>query len=128
MLRGPDGQSGSSVSTLPYRTVVGCANADAETTSGYVKPLNCIFHDAGAGYFTFTISLVQGLSWSSWGSPVAAGSGTLVGNMGFRASATVRLSGLRACPSLAERVYTQAEITAFGQFSFSVTRHLASCV
>jgi hypothetical protein len=117
------------LSVLPYRSVVGCANADAETTSGHVKPLDCIFHDANdTGYFGFTMSLVEGLSWSNWGSPVATASGTYVGNMGYRASATVRLSGLRACPSHAEKVYTQFAVTTYGQFGFTATRRLAGCV
>ncbi len=48
------------VSVLPYVSVVGCVGPDGESTSGHVKPLTCIFHDANAGYFTFTMTIVQG--------------------------------------------------------------------
>jgi hypothetical protein len=104
------------VSIAPTVSVVGCADPNADNTSGKGKPSTCIFHQANTGYFGYTQSLIEGMNWTGWGSPVASTSGTFQGNMDARFSATVRLSGLRACPGLFEKVYTQVSITLYGTF------------
>jgi hypothetical protein len=115
-----------SVSVLPTLKVVDCANPNRDTSSPRVKPSSCIFHQANTGYYGYTMDLLVGLHWNGWGSPVATASGTLVANMGFRASATVRLSRLTACPSLHEAVYRAAKIT--GQGLNPYTWSLPGCV
>ena len=78
------------------------------------KPRTCIFHSANAPFDSADELPVVKIRWTGWGNPVVHGHGTFIGNMDFRAPATIVLSRARPCGKTA-RLYTRARITFNGR-------------
>ena len=85
-----------------------------------VKPKTCTFGDANLSDRVATASAageiyVEDMRWRNWRSGRATATGTYAGNMDYRAKATVRLSRLRRCTSLPEKIYTYFWIKIKGE-------------
>ncbi len=96
-----------------------------------VKPKTCAFEDANLPHRIAMRSTgrrprvatasaagefyVEDMRWRNWRSGHATATGTWAGNMDYRARATIRLSHLRRCTSLPEKVYTYFWIKIKGE-------------
>lgn len=83
-----------------------------ESNEGFgniVKPRSCVFVPRGKDPEVGANRLpMRSITWKRWGRTVASGSGTVVGNMGYREKATLRLYGRRSCDGV--QFYTRARI------------------
>lgn len=87
------------------------------------KPRTCIFHSATAPFDSADEVPVVKIRWTGWGKPVVHGHGTFVGNMDFKAPATIVLSRARPCGQSGP-LYTRARITFSGR---TTTVKLPAC-
>ena len=79
-------------------------------------PRRCVLHYVGSPFDSAHLFPVVSIRWSGWGRSVAHGRGTFIGNMNFRARATIVLSRPRAC-GRGVRIYTRVRTTIQGRSS-----------
>jgi hypothetical protein len=100
----PKARPGRPVSTVDDQNII----------TLYSAPRTCVFHRADTGLYGHTLDEVTGMRWDHWGAATTSASGTFLGNMHFRASASVQLSGLQPCGAFAGMVYTRFAIQIQG--------------